>query len=239
MKNFVIILIFVIIIVMLFMCLYEFINNNWYKNAIREISNECPITTESLREDLVLMQEKITPLYDEPSRTFPKYTQGELFELEDMGNNETVYDWMAAEWNLNKNAILMEIEKKYFDSIMKAKEYFNKPRPKIMSSILNVPITIHDTPTAQAPALPSGHAIQALMFGAIVFRDNKTIDVDLIAQRCLEVGFRRVVGGVHYPADVKGAILFVICATKRWGIRELHNKYIEYAEEWFYDDEKI
>ena len=196
-------------------------SGSWYEDAIHEITYVCPTNNQSISNDLIIMQNNITPLFDVPLPHHPEYTYGRMFLIED-SNLSPAFEWVLNDLKLPHYYIqptLIELQDRYFNYIMKAKDHFNKPRPKVKSKELNILFPIHDMPSAQAPALPSGHAIQALLFGCLVIRNTKNVPVEKlhnVARWCLEVGMRRVVGGVHYPADVKGAIIFVKHATGSW-----------------------
>jgi len=196
----------------------------WFKHALQEMAEVCPMTEDAIYSDLVLMQQTITPYFDVSASHHPQYTHGDLFIIED-ASVSPAFTWVLEGIHKNnhssRNNILLEIQEQYMMFIMEAKDHFGKPRPKVWSKELQVPFVIHDMPSAQSPALPSGHAIQALLFGAMVVRDHRTMmtweQLKKTARLCLEVGWRRVVGGVHYPADVRGAIIFVKHATQDWG----------------------
>jgi len=204
--------------------------SSWYQDALQEMAEKCPLTEDAIISDLVLMQQVITPQFDVPVSHHPQYTQGQMFFIED-ASTSPAFSWVferLGRKDVSKviHTLLLEIQERYMDSIMEAKEHFGKPRPKIASQELQVPFVIHDMPSAQSPALPSGHAIQALLFGAMVVRDHPGMmtweQLKNTARLCLEVGWRRVVGGVHYPADVRGAIIFVKHATREWGIDDVN-----------------
>jgi hypothetical protein len=247
--SFLLILLFIAI---LFFTFYYLTKKDWFQEALQEIANKNPMNEKLIIGDLYNMQQKITPLFHEKVPWNSK-TYGELFLSEDSGPETFVFDSIlrdevgldGSDVKTYKMQVLKEIQHKFYDYIMRAKEHYRKLRPKYMSRHYNIPFVIYDMPSAQGWSLPSGHTIQALLFGAVLYRDHKSFFekgdaesaalLERMAKKCLEVGFRRVVGGVHYPSDVVGGIIFVKYATKDWGIKKLHHLYFDYAEKGFRD----
>ena len=248
---------FLLSILLLSTILFFIFNNyttkrDWFQETLQEIAVKIPVVEKTIVEDLYNMQQKITPLFHEKVPWNSK-TYGELFLSEDSGPETFVFDSILREElgligrdaQIYKMKVLKELQDKFHDSIMKAKDHYRRWRPKYMSRHYNIPFVIYDMPSAQGWSLPSGHTIQALLFGAVLYRDHKSLFekggaesaalLERMAKKCLEVGFRRVVGGVHYPSDVVGGIIFVKNATRDWGIKKLHHLYFDYAEKGFRD----
>jgi hypothetical protein len=78
----------------------------------------------------------------------------------------------------------------------KGKEYFARPRPKFADARVH-PIVEGD----DEPSYPSGHATRAMLWARILAKivpDKK----DALLDRAEEIGWDRVLIGVHYPTDV-------------------------------------
>ena len=218
---------------------FTILDKKTFDEMLQEIAAKYPPTEENIRADLLLMQRSIIPRFDEPVSYAPGKTQGDLFWLEDECRDECVFDWIIEDLNskhglqLSKPALMREANDIAMDDIMRAKDYFAKPRPIVTRDLLQIPIQAFDVASARSPALPSGHAIQAMMVGCIIYRDHKGVltpdDVRGLAQRCADVGWRRVVGGVHYPSDVLGGIVFVRYATQGFNVDELLDMYEQFA----------
>ena len=80
--------------------------------------------------------------------------------------------------------------------ILFIKYFFNRPRPYQMDSTIN----ILKSNTADTPAYPAGHALQAYFLSNILSKKypNKKDLFDKLANRCDIV---RVKAGLHYPSD--------------------------------------
>jgi acid phosphatase (class A) len=87
-----------------------------------------------------------------------------------------------------------ERDSKYFAS--KAKDYFARPRPKDADSRVRPVIVIRHN-----FAYPSGHATRGTLWATILSEIVPGKKKELAA-RGQEIGWDRVVAGVHYPSDV-------------------------------------
>lgn len=225
-----------ICISMYYFAIYTPKNTHKKKSLDETLSTICPLTDEAIRADLLLMKHKFVPMFDQPVPYKPEMTYGEMFYLEDTGEQPHVFDWIVDRVNAttntnmktrkNKHTILKEIQDKHLYVVMQLKDRFQKPRPKYNSKRLQILFPIHDVPSAQSPAFPSGHAFCGMMFGAILYRDHKTaINIEEIAEQCFDVGMRRIIGGVHYPSDIVGAFYVVKHITQDWHIERLIQLY--------------
>ena len=103
--------------------------------------------------------------------------------------------WFTAE-NLPLTAKLIngaEADSKVFSAA--AKEKFGRPRP---------PIDERVKPTIQGedePSYPSGHATRGMLFGSILCELDPE-QKDALMDRAKEIGWDRVIAGVHYPSDI-------------------------------------
>lgn len=125
--------------------------------------------------------------------------------------------------NINMDDIIDEIYG-YEPVILTVKQHFNKLRPFQASALLRIPIKRLDSDSADTPSLPSGHSIQAMLFGAIIYRKHKTFfDANpgvfsWLVTICLDVGRRRIIAGLHFPSDHHAAKVFVIEVVRDWDI---------------------
>ena len=215
-----------------------------FNDVLQKIINKCPITEETIKRDLVMMRDKVVPLFTKKTKSLPDYTYGELFLLEDhpIRGRKTTIDWIIDDLNyrcgleLCKRTVFQEIDSNLIQEIFIAKKYFNKPRPIVTSKRYGVDVHCYDMESAKSPALPSGHAAHSMMIGAMIyalrrfFFNRNENELRNLSRKCLEIGFRRVVGGVHYPDDVRGAAIFVRYATQSWGVERICDMYDEYVE---------
>jgi membrane-associated phospholipid phosphatase len=78
----------------------------------------------------------------------------------------------------------------------KGKEYFARPRPELADNRVQ-PVVRGD----DEPSYPSGHATRAMLWARVLCKivpDKK----DALLDRGEEIGWDRVIIGVHYPSDV-------------------------------------
>ena len=77
---------------------------------------------------------------------------------------------------------------------------YNRPRPHMLAGYHDIhypePVTI----TGKTPAYPSGHSAQARFVGLFASREDPS-RADAYMKLAEEVGYSRLIGGVHYPSD--------------------------------------
>ena len=83
---------------------------------------------------------------------------------------------------------------KYFGGA--AKEYFQRKRPYWEDSRIQ-PLG----PREEDFAYPSGHASRGILFAMILAQLEPRL-ADKLAERGREIGWDRVIGGVHHPSDI-------------------------------------
>ena len=88
------------------------------------------------------------------------------------------------------------LTKQLLPVIVFLKLLYNRPRPYL----LDKHIWLMESATANSPAYPSGHAMQAFYLAKVLSRRHpeKRDQLYEIAERCRQA---RVNGGVHYPSD--------------------------------------
>jgi acid phosphatase (class A) len=94
---------------------------------------------------------------------------------------------LLAQAQVDSHAILTDIKK-----------HFNRPRPRFADSRIHpcVKLNIEDA------SYPSGHAAQGIIWATIlseIYPDRR----DQLMARGEEIGQDRIIGGVHYPSDVR------------------------------------
>lgn len=105
-------------------------------------------------------------------------------------------DWFTAQ-NCPQTAALfdeIEADSKYFSKT--GKEHWNRPRPYVASDRVK-PVTKVEI----EGSYPSGHATRGTIFAEILseaFPGQR----DALLQRGREIGWDRILAGVHYPSDV-------------------------------------
>ena len=87
----------------------------------------------------------------------------------------------------------MEKEAKVYSDI--AKNHFKRPRPLVADARVKPLFEMSD------PGYPSGHALRGQMF-ALVLSELAPDKAETLLARGREIGWSRVVGGVHFPSDV-------------------------------------
>lgn len=158
--------------------------------------------------------------------SYANKTHYELFKLDDKTIHTYTYitDLLNQRYGLNisKDVILSEL-KEYHPVILQAKQAINKLRPHQASVIFNIPIKHLTSYSANTPALPSGHSIQGMLFGALLYKhhrqffDNNPSVLESVAIMCMDIGFRRVIAGLHFPSDHRAGLTFVTMVVNSWG----------------------
>ena len=103
--------------------------------------------------------------------------------------------WLTAPNLPRLQKLLQSVEKEGKVQARAAKEHFGRPRPAAVD--LRVKPVIEETNNGY----PSGHAMRGQLFAVILSELAPDKKSDLLA-RGQEVGWSRVVGGVHFPSDV-------------------------------------
>jgi acid phosphatase (class A) len=103
--------------------------------------------------------------------------------------------WFTAE-NLPLTAKLIktaEKDSKYFSAL--GKEKFARKRPP---NDARIKPKIEES---DEPSYPSGHSTRAILFASIIAELDPE-QADLLMDRAREIGWDRVIAGVHYPSDI-------------------------------------
>jgi hypothetical protein len=97
-------------------------------------------------------------------------------------------------------------------SVLNLKADFQRIRPWQAAAILGLPQYLyHSSLTAHTPALPAGHALQGLFYTYAIYEKHRAyLDAnpalrERLQQLAVDIGDRRIIGGLHYPTDNLGA----------------------------------
>ena len=104
--------------------------------------------------------------------------------------------WFTAEHCPQTAALFanLDAESKYFTNL--GKDHWKRQRPPYADERLQ-PIVKLDT----EPSYPSGHSTRGMLFAEVlaeIYPDQR----DALLARGRQIGFDRVIGGVHYPSDI-------------------------------------
>lgn len=125
---------------------------------------------------------------------------------------------------------------KYFGSLVgPAKHHFKRSRPSESAQDLRMPLQIQPSHSADSPSFPSGHAFQGMLFGVLLYNNVPSFfkrypnESDKLAAFAVDVGFRRVYAGLHFPSDCVGSLwmIFELCIAQKWDVHPLLQRYNE------------
>jgi len=98
--------------------------------------------------------------------------------------------------------LMNKLIKKSHPIIIKIKEHFNRPRPKVMAKKINIKLKDYELKSMGTPSYPSGHSAQGVLV-AMVLSDK----FPRIKKQLMQVGKRisdsRRVAKAHYKSDSK------------------------------------
>lgn len=104
----------------------------------------------------------------------------------------------------------LEYDEIYFKRLIKEaasitirlKYKFNRPRPFQLGPVLGIDVTKYQSSTAKTPAFPSGHTTQSVLVACVLSEKYPELKEKLM-KVADKVSLSRVVGGHHYPSDIK------------------------------------
>lgn len=210
----------------------ETIEKNKYPFLTRRIINKLqtlfPLNMEILKTNLLEIQKYNQLINVQP---YAKDTRAhyDFFKHEDT-KIKTINDiilQLNTQHNLNidYDVVIKEVFN-YSPVILQVKQELNRIRPKQASVLLKIPVKVLESKSADTPSLPSGHSIQGMLAAAIIYRDNKPFfdthrDIlQRVIVKCLDIGIRRIIAGLHFPMDHEAAKVFVAEVVEDWGITE-------------------
>ena len=88
------------------------------------------------------------------------------------------------------------------EMIIDLKNYFNRPRPKVVADKMNLELEIVDLVSAKTMAYPSGHSAQAFLIAGVL-GDKYPKAREAFKKLAKKISYRRRVAHVHYKSDSK------------------------------------
>jgi acid phosphatase (class A) len=104
--------------------------------------------------------------------------------------------WFTAENLPEMQKLLKQVHKESKSISDSAKKQFNRPRPYLADARIAPVLDKEDE-----PSYPSGHATRGMLY-ALILCEIAPEKKDAILDRGREIGWDRVIAGVHYPSDV-------------------------------------
>jgi hypothetical protein len=104
----------------------------------------------------------------------------------------------------------ISVPKSFFDGIAEntdgllftLKYHYNRPRPVQLGHYHNIPVNPAIYSSANSPAFPSGHAMEARLF-ALILSEKYSFAADKIMDIGNRMAESRLNVGLHYPSDTK------------------------------------
>ena len=84
--------------------------------------------------------------------------------------------------------------------IMELKEHFDRPRPKVMAKVMNIPLEDHELKSMKTPSYPSGHSAQAYLVALTLSLMYPKYKKDFM-QVADNISDSRNVAHAHYKSD--------------------------------------
>ena len=102
----------------------------------------------------------------------------------------------------------LDYDKDFLDEVIKEtavyinhlKYKFNRPRPRQLGELVNIPIIQQKGKASNTPSYPSGHSIQARIIALFLGREHPKHREELL-KLAEEIGVNRIRGGFHYTSD--------------------------------------
>ena len=85
-------------------------------------------------------------------------------------------------------------------TIIKLKNYFNRPRPKVLAKKMNIKMQDHELKSMKTPAYPSGHSTQGLLI-ALVLGDRYPSARNAFLNTAKKISDSRNIARAHYKSD--------------------------------------
>ena len=98
--------------------------------------------------------------------------------------------------------IAKELIERSSDMIIDLKNYFNRPRPKVVADKMNLELEIVDLVSAKTMAYPSGHSAQAFLIAGVL-GDKYPKAREAFKKLAKKISYSRRVAHVHYKSDSK------------------------------------
>ena len=98
--------------------------------------------------------------------------------------------------------IAKELIERSSGMIIDLKNYFNRPRPKVVADKMNLELEIVDLVSAKTMAYPSGHSAQAFLIAGVL-GDKYPKAREAFKKLAKKISYSRRVAHVHYKSDSK------------------------------------
>ena len=98
--------------------------------------------------------------------------------------------------------IAKELIDRSSEMIIDLKNYFNRPRPKVVADKMNLELEIVDLVSAKTMAYPSGHSAQAFLIAGVL-GDKYPKAREAFKKLAKKISYSRRVAHVHYKSDSK------------------------------------
>lgn len=89
--------------------------------------------------------------------------------------------------------------------ILKLKNYFNRPRPKVTAAKMNVSMKDVEMDSMKTPSYPSGHSVQGMLIGKVL-GDKYPKSKKAFNKTAENISYSRRVAHAHYETDSKMGI---------------------------------
>ena len=97
-------------------------------------------------------------------------------------------------------AFLDQVIKETASYVSHLKYKFNRPRPRQLGELVDIPIIQQEGKASNTPSYPSGHTIQARVVALFLGREHPKHREELL-KLAEEIGVNRIRGGFHYTSD--------------------------------------
>jgi hypothetical protein len=106
--------------------------------------------------------------------------------------------------SIEKNTItvLGSLIEKSYPIVKKLKDYFNRPRPKVIAKKMNIKIKDYELPSMNTASYPSGHSVQGTLIAKVLSDKWPMLKGELI-RAGKKISDSRRVAKAHYKSDSK------------------------------------
>ena len=84
--------------------------------------------------------------------------------------------------------------------LMNIKNYFNRPRPKVLADSFGLDLKNVELPSMQTPSYPSGHSAQGVLVARVLSEIYPEAQEDFM-QEAENISYSRNIGKSHYKSD--------------------------------------
>lgn len=100
------------------------------------------------------------------------------------------------------NKLVKKIINSSKETILKLKNYFNRPRPKVVAKKLNIKLNNFETKTMKTFSYPSGHSTQGVLLGLVLSKKYPTLSKEFKSVGN-KISDSRNIAKAHYKSDSK------------------------------------